>query len=341
MAELRLERISKSFGAVRAVRDLDLVLADGEFLVLLGPTGAGKTTTLRLVAGLETPDRGGIHIGGVEVTRLPPAARDVAFVFQTFSLYPHMNVRDNLAFPLRAPARRMTEGEIRRRVEEVAELLGIADKLGNRATQLSGGEMQRVAIGRALVREPRLFLMDEPLSSLDAKLRENLRIELKRIQRDLGATILYVTHDQIEATTMADRIGVLEAGELLQLAPPREIYDRPADVRVARRLGSPAVNLLPADRLPELVDRSGVARVGIRPEDVRLGEGAFRARVHQIEPLGADTVVLLDFRDLRLHALTTGRDGLQTGQRLAFDLVRERLLFFDARGHLLDATDTG
>jgi len=341
VAELRFETVSKSFGRIRAVRELEFTLADGEFLVLLGPTGAGKTTTLRLAAGLETPDTGRLFIGGEEVTHRPPAARDVAFVFQTFSLYPHLNVRDNLAFPLRAPARRMAEGEIRKRVEVVAELLGISGKLANRATQLSGGEMQRVAIGRALVRQPRLFLMDEPLSSLDAKLRETLRIELKRIQRDLGATILYVTHDQIEATTMADRIGVLEAGELLQLGPPREIYDRPRDVRVARRLGSPAINLLPADRMAELVPRAGVAKIGIRPEDIRLGRGAFDARVRQIEPLGADTVVLLDFRDARLHALCSGRNGLRTGQEVAFDLARERLLFFDARGRLVDSTDTG
>ncbi len=341
MAELRFEAVSKSFGDLTAVRELTLTLADGEFLVLLGPTGAGKTTTLRLAAGLERPDSGRVFIGGRDVTDWPPAARDVAFIFQTFSLYPHLDVRDNLAFPLRAPARRLGEAEIRRRVEAVAELLGIADKLANWATQLSGGEMQRVAIGRALVREPRLFLMDEPLSSLDAKLRETLRIELKRIQRDLGATILYVTHDQIEATTMADRIGVLEGGELLQLAPPREVYDRPAEVRVARRLGSPAINLLPAALVPELVPASGVARIGIRPEDITLGTGAFRARVRQIEPLGADTVVLLEFRDTGLHALTTGRDGLQTGQQLAFDLARDRLLSFDERGHLLTSTGTG
>ncbi len=340
MAELRLEGISKSFGPIRAVRELTLTVADSEFLVLLGPTGAGKTTTLRLTAGLEHPDAGRIFIGGHDVTDLPPAARDVAFVFQSFSLYPHLDVYDNLAFPLRAPGRRMAETEIRRRVQEVAELLGIAGKLSNRATQLSGGEMQRVALGRALVREPRLFLMDEPLSSLDAKLREALRVELKRIQRDLGATIFYVTHDQIEATSMADRIGVLEEGELLQLAPPREIYERPASERVARRLGSPAINLLPAERLSDFAP-SQAARIGIRPEDVHLGRGALEGEVRQIEPLGADTVVLLGFRDLELHALTQERDGLAPGARVRFGFALERMLLFDREGRRIDASETG
>jgi multiple sugar transport system ATP-binding protein len=221
MAEVRLEGVAKRFGGVPAVEGLDLTIADGELFVLLGPTGAGKTTTLRLVAGLESADQGTISIGDEDVSAWPPAARDVAFVFQHYSLYPHYTVFDNLAFPLRSPLRQHSPAEIRARVEEVARMLRIEAKLENRATRLSGGEMQRVAIGRALVREPSCFLMDEPLSSLDAKLREDLRIELKRIQRELGATILYVTHDQIEALTMADRIGVLEVGRLLQVGPPR------------------------------------------------------------------------------------------------------------------------
>jgi multiple sugar transport system ATP-binding protein len=336
MAELSLRGVTKRFGPVTAVAGLSLDVRDGEFLVLLGPTGAGKTTTLRLVAGLEVPDDGRILIGGIDVTRLPPAARDVAFVFQSFSLYPHLDVYDNLAFPLRAPARRRSEAEIRRRVHEVASLLRLEGKLRNRATTLSGGEMQRVAIGRALVREPQLFLMDEPLSSLDAKLRETLRVELKRIQRDLGATILYVTHDQTEATSMADRIGVLEEGRLLQLASPREIYERPADVRVARRLGSPAINLLRADRLPELAPPPGAARIGVRPEDVRVGEGPFEAQVRQVEPIGADAVVLLAFRDLQLHALIDGCNGLRVGSLVAFGFAPGRTLFFDREGRLLN-----
>src|ERR1700737_498003 len=212
VAEVALVEVSKSYGTVKAVRDLSLSIANGEFVVLLGPTGAGKTTTLRLIAGLERPDRGSVVIQGRVVTNEVPAERDVAFVFQQYSLYPHLTVYDNLAFPLRSPARRIDEKTIRGRVRQVAELMHIEQKLANRATALSGGEMQRVAIGRALVREPAVYLMDEPLSSLDAKLRAELRLELKRIQRELGTTILYVTHDQIEAMTMADRIGVMDDG---------------------------------------------------------------------------------------------------------------------------------
>ena len=212
MADVHIKNVTKSYGDTVAVDGLDLHIADGEFVVLLGPTGAGKTTTLRLIAGLERPDAGTIEIGGHDATALSPAERDTAFVFQQYSLYPHLSVFDNLAFPLRSPARKTGEDQIRRRVEEVARMVRIDHKLANRSTKLSGGEMQRVAIGRALVRKPAIYLMDEPLSSLDAKLRADLRLELKRIQAELGATMLYVTHDQIEAMTMADRIGILADG---------------------------------------------------------------------------------------------------------------------------------
>jgi len=216
MAELRLEGVAKRFGTTQAVQGLNLTVADGEFVVLLGPSGAGKTTTLRLAAGLERPDSGRIHIGGHDVSTLPPALRDVTFVFQQYSLYPHLNVYDNLAFPLRSPLRPCGEDVVRRRVTDVARLLRIDDKLQSPSTKLSGGQMQRVAIGRALVREPAVTLMDEPLSSLDAKLRDDLRLELKRIQQDLGATMLYVTHDQIEAMTLANRSAArLRRGSVL------------------------------------------------------------------------------------------------------------------------------
>src|SRR5690349_18011793 len=271
MADVALRNITKRFGAVEAVRELSLTVNDGEFLVLLGPSGAGKTTTLRLITGLETPDAGSVMIDGRDVTLDPPGSRDIAFVFQQYSLYPHLTVYDNLAFPLRSPARRVPEPIIRKRVEQTAELLHIASKLNNRATRLSGGEMQRVAIGRALVRDPSIYLMDEPLSSLDAKLRAELRLELKRIQLELGATILYVTHDQVEAMTMASRIGVIRDGRLLQLGTPREIYETPVDRYVASRLGTPPINFLPAALIPEVAAPAGTETIGIRTEHIRIG----------------------------------------------------------------------
>src|SRR5882672_4281799 len=270
MADVKLSAVTKRFGDVCAVRDLSLDIADGELMVLLGPTGAGKTTTLRTIAGLERPDAGRVSIDGRDVTAEPPAVRDVAFVFQQYSLYPHLTVYDNLAFPLRSPARRMDEQLVRRRIGQVAELLHIEQKLGNRATALSGGEMQRVAIGRALVREPAVYLMDEPLSSLDAKLRAELRLELKRIQRELGTTILYVTHDQIEAMTMADRIGVMNEGALVQLGTPREIYERPDNTYVASRLGTPTINLIPAELLASAAVPPNARTVGLRTEHIRI-----------------------------------------------------------------------
>ncbi len=330
MAEVALERVAKRFGDVQAVAELSLTVGAGELLVLLGASGAGKTTTLRLVAGLERLDAGTVRIAGRDVSRAAPAERDVAFVFQQYSLYPHYSVYDNLAFPLRSPLRRMAEDAIRRRVGEIAETLRIAHKLDSRATQLSGGEMQRVAIGRALVREPACFLMDEPLSSLDAKLREDLRIELKRIQRELGATILYVTHDQIEAMTLGDRIGVLEAGRLIQVGTPRELYERPASVVVARRLGSPPINLLPAALVGQIVPAA--ATLGVRPEDIRIGTVGLPARVAAVEALGAETVVALDIAGTLLHALISGEADLVPGAGVHLELPRERLIAFDGAG---------
>ena len=333
MAEVTLSGISKSFGSVRAVEDLDFSVGDGELVVLLGPTGAGKTTTLRLVAGLEKPDDGSITIGATDVTAAPPATRDVAFVFQQYSLYPHYTVYDNLAFPLRAPGRNLSREEIDQRVREIADLLRIESKLENRATQLSGGEMQRVAIGRALVRIPSIYLMDEPLSSLDAKLREDLRIELKRIQKDLGATILYVTHDQLEAMTLADRIGVLAQGRLVQIGTPREVYEEPANVYVARRLGSPQINVLPPRALQVDDVPKGAKTLGLRPEDVRLTSEGVTARVLTVENLGVETVVLLQVGEgERLHALLPAGESLAPDIEVKVSLRPGSALFFDSEG---------
>jgi len=332
MADVVLEGVSKSFGEVAAVEELSLGIADGELVVLLGPTGAGKTTTLRLVAGLERPESGRVLIDERDVTTTPPAGRDVTFVFQQYSLYPHYTVYDNLAFPLRSPQRRWPEEEIRARVEEVARILHIESKLKNKATRLSGGEMQRVAIGRALVREPAIYLMDEPLSSLDAKLRAELRVELKRIQQDLGATILYVTHDQIEAMTMADRIGVLAEGRLQQVGPPDEIYRRPRSIHVAMRLGSPQINILPAGSALARAAGSGCDRIGIRPEDLALGSGDVPATVQTVERLGAETIVRLEAEGRTLHALIGPTEAVRAGQETMISAEPHALHCFDRQG---------
>ncbi|GLH76264.1 ABC transporter ATP-binding protein [Bradyrhizobium sp. SSBR45G] len=332
MAETRLVNVSKSFGAKAAVRDLSLTIRDGELVVLLGPTGAGKTTTLRLVAGLETPDSGSVAIGGVDQINATPAARDVTFVFQQYSLYPHLSVYDNLAFPLRSPVRKTPEPEIKRIVGDVAAMLRIEDKLGNRATQLSGGQMQRVAIGRALVRRPAIALLDEPLSSLDAKLRSELRIELKRIQQDLGATMLYVTHDQIEAMTLANRIGVIDQGRLVQVGTPREVYEDPANTYVATRLGSPGINLLPRGLFPDLALPADVATIGARTEHmtVRRAGGGADARVKWIEHLGDQNHLHIMFNDQKIVSLVEPDTELKVGDSVAIEFTRP--LLFDRAG---------
>ena len=339
MAELTLQGVTKTFGDITAVSDLSLDVKDAEFVVLLGPTGAGKTTTLRLIAGLERPDQGTVTIDGRDVTKSAPAERDVAFVFQQYSLYPHYSVFENMAFPLRAPGRKWPESDIKKRVHEIAEMLRIETKLDNRATQLSGGEMQRVSIGRALVRSPRAFLMDEPLSSLDAKLREELRVELKRIQRELGATIVYVTHDQIEAMTLADRIGVLSEGRIVQIGPPREIYETPSNIYAAQRLGSPRINLLPPDLLGVGDAPAGATVAGIRPEDVELHrDGGIPAEVLAVEHLGVETVVLMKAGDEQLHALLGAHAPLVQGDTTHVGVRSGGAMFFDGSGDRVDGT---
>jgi multiple sugar transport system ATP-binding protein len=327
MAEVSLRKAGKSFGKDIALADVTMTVPDGSFVVLLGPTGAGKTTTLRLISGLERPDSGDILINGRSVLGATPAQRDVAMVFQQYSLYPHMTVRDNLAFPLRSPILRTPEDEIRRKVAEVAEVLRISGKLDNKATTLSGGEMQRVSIGRALVRDPSIYLMDEPLSSLDAKLRADLRVELKSIQADLGATFLYVTHDQIEAMTMATHIGVLDRGRLVQFGSPRDIYENPINLYVAGRLGIPRLNVLPANVFGGAP--YGAMTIGLRPEHMSQGAGK-PASVTRVEHLGDQTRLHLNLQGHDIVTLTDVHTGLEPGDHVA--IQPRNPLFFDASG---------
>lgn len=327
MAEVVLENVTKTFGTQVALDNVSLTVPHGSFVVLLGPTGAGKTTTLRMVSGLDHPDSGEVYIGGQPMRGLTPAQRNVAMVFQQYSLYPHLTVRQNLEFPLKSPLLKTPPDEIARKVKAIAEVLQISHKLDNKATALSGGEMQRVSIGRALVRNPRIYLMDEPLSSLDAKLRADLRIELKRIQADSGATLLYVTHDQIEAMTMATHVGVLHHGKLVQFGSPREVYENPVSVYAATRLGQPRINFLPADIFPAAP--RGAVTIGLRPEHVAQGVGE-DSLVTRVEHLGDQTRLHLSFRNHDLVTVTDAHTGLRSG-----DIVKiqpDKPLYFDADG---------
>jgi multiple sugar transport system ATP-binding protein len=324
MASVTLEGIHKIYqqgGKTHvAVHDIDLHIADGEFVVLVGPSGCGKSTTLRMIAGLETVSAGRLLIGDRDVTNVPPKDRDIAMVFQNYALYPHMTAYENMAFALKL--RRAPRSEVDARVREAAAMLGIGDLLDRTPRSMSGGQRQRVALGRAIVRQPQVFLFDEPLSNLDAKLRTQMRREIARLHRQLGVTMIYVTHDQVEAMTLGDRIAVLDGGRLQQVDTPAELYDRPRNTFVASFIGSPAMNLIPGTIVPgalpcfratdsdywlalgepwterPFVRVGGAATLGIRPEDVRLASGAptdehnvARARVELVEPLGSETVV--------------------------------------------------
>ena len=306
MARVEYDDVWKQFGPqdAPAVRGLSLDIADGELLVLLGPSGCGKTTALRMLAGLEEPDRGDIRIAGTSVVGREPKDRDVALVFQSYALYPHLSARENIRYPLKL--RKLSRAEQDTRVDHVADMLGIAHLLPRRPAHLSGGEQQRVALARAIVREPRVFLMDEPLSNLDAKLRVHTRTELKTLQRDLGTTMVFVTHDQAEAMSLANRIAILSAGKLQQIGTPDEVYDHPANLFVAEFIGSPPMNLLEVThdgdtlvaaggwRLPAPLARArsaGELTVGLRPEAIAIGAAGQAAEVVAVEPLGSEVIV--------------------------------------------------
>ena len=347
MSELILQNVSKSFGTITALKDVSITVNDNEFFVLLGPTGAGKSTTLRVICGLEKPDSGHVLLDGEVCDDLTPSDRDVAIVFQQYSLYPTMTVYENMAFPLMAPGRKLPKDEIKVKIEEAAGKLRITHLLDRKTGQLSGGEMQRVSIGRAIVRRPRVFLMDEPLSNLDAKLREALRAELKHLQKEEGVTTLYVTHDQIEALTMADRIGVLNRGKLVQVGTPEDIYDRPANTYVAKLVGSPRINLIPGKAtngklsidilgieisLGTKVD-NGILEVGIRPENVYITpKGKYTGQIILTEPLGAETVIHIRCGDGEVVSMLSGLVQLKPGNQVNFDIDNTHFHLFNKLG---------
>jgi multiple sugar transport system ATP-binding protein len=347
VAHIELRNITKTYGSKTALKGLDLDVKDGQFFVLLGATGAGKTTTLRIVAGLEKPTEGTVLIDGVDMSDWGAAERDVALVLQQYSLYPRYTVRENLEFPLKSKVRRAEPAEIAARVDRVAATLRITHLLDRKTDKLSGGEMQRVSIGRAIVRKPRVFLMDEPLSALDAKLREALRTELKNLQMNLGATFLFVTHDQVEAMSMGDRIGVLDNGRLVQVGTPAEVYSNPKNTFVARSVGSPPMNLLPGSvagdqavteagfSLPfaSSANGAGAGRLltfGIRPEDMFLDSGATaHAQVHDIENHGVEKIVTLRVGDEFVRLTASAREKLAIDEQVRFSWNPEKVVLFD------------
>ena len=347
MAEIRVSGLNKQFGDFCAVRDTSFTVHDGEFFVMLGPSGCGKTTTLRMIAGLEMPSSGKIELDGQDVTWRRAAMRDIAFVFQLFALYPHMNVRKNISFPLRIQG--MARKEIRRRVEDVADMLRITHLLNKPVGGLSSGDRQRVALGRAIVRRAKAFLFDEPLGALDAEFRDLMREELRRLHDRIGATSVYVTHDQIEAMSMADRICVMDGGEVLQVGTPMEIYNRPATMFIAGFIGSPAMNFVKASgrldkgakkiringaelEMPELLDGFGgdEAVAGIRPEHISLSsDGPLHGRVFAVEYTGASQLVTVDTSAGRVKVRTDNRVRVSMDENVRLAFSPGRIIVFD------------
>lgn len=361
MANVVLDKISKHFGSVHAVREVSLDIADGEFLVLIGPSGCGKSTTLRMVAGLEPVTSGDIMFDGQVVNRLPPKHRDIAMVFQSYALYPHMTVAQNMAFGLRLKG--FAKDDIRERVQSAADLLNIRELLARKPRELSGGQRQRVAMGRAIVRDPRAFLFDEPLSNLDAALRAQMRVEIKRLHQQLKSTIIYVTHDQIEAMTLADRVVLMRDGEIVQVGPPMEVYDRPATKFAAGFIGAPKMNFMPgrivqdpSDGMAVDVDGRFKLRVpaerreaygpfvgkpielGLRPESLSVGvangpnSGQFEADVDVVEPMGSEALVFFRLGDLEVAAKCDPHDSPRPNEKVPFTADMSKM-------HLIDPSD--
>lgn len=355
MATVCMVNLTKYFGRVGAVKDLNLVAEDKRFLTLLGPSGCGKSTTLNMIAGLEAPTDGEIYLDDVLINKVPPAYRNVAMVFQTYALYPHMNVWNNLAFALKI--HKEPKGVIEKKVREAATMLGIADLLDRRPRELSGGQRQRVALGRAIVREPKVFLLDEPLSNLDAALRLQMRAELKLLFERLQATVIYVTHDQAEAMTMSDKVAILKDGALQQVGSPLEIYYKPVNKFVAGFVGSPSMNLLDctlraegeaifirtADFELSLHELTSVSRLkshfgkelvlGIRPEDLHLdaneNSSTIRGRAAVVEHLGSDTIILLDTGSQMLTLVAPGSATVRSGENLPVRVDMDAIYLFE------------
>ena len=357
MADVSLRRIVKTYGKTPVIHGLDLEIADGEFVVLVGPSGCGKSTTLRMIAGLEEIDGGEIRIGGRAVNTLEPKDRNIAMVFQNYAIYPHMTVRKNIGFGLRTA--RLAQAEKDKKVEEAGKILGLTPYLDRRPSELSGGQRQRVAIGRAMVRDPAVFLFDEPLSNLDAQLRGQMRLEIKKLHQRLGSTIVFVTHDQVEAMTLADRIVVMRDGHILQVGSPAELYHKPANVFTARFIGSPPMNLLPGQvtsaggRPAVALDGGGTAPLpataaanavagrrvllGVRPDDLAAVDGdapadglLIQAAVSVVEPLGPETLLHVDAGGTAVVGTAPGRRPLQAGQPVRLAAANDTLHLFDA-----------
>jgi len=330
MADVTFDSVAKRYGDVSVIESLDLHIDDGELMVLVGPSGCGKSTALRMIAGLEDISGGTISIGDRVVNHVAPKDRDIAMVFQSYALYPHMTARENLEFGLRM--RGVPREEMRRRVGDAASILGIEHLLERRPKDLSGGQRQRVAVGRAIVRKPAVFLFDEPLSNLDAKLRVQMRAEITRLQQTLGTTSVYVTHDQVEAMTMGHRITVLREGKIQQVGTPGEVYDHPANVFVAQFIGTPPMNLLRGSLAEAIAKRPNVI-VGIRPEHLRLGDG-IPATIDMVEPIGHETIVYATADGEKLVAIFDPHEAPRAGAQVSFTVDPARLHLFDAQSEM-------
>ncbi|WP_269582850.1 ABC transporter ATP-binding protein [Roseibium sp. Sym1] len=332
MTALTLTNVNKSFGAVHVLKDINLDVEDGEFVVFVGPSGCGKSTLLRVIAGLEDVSSGDVRIGGETVNTTPPSKRGIAMVFQSYALYPHLNVRNNMTLALKQE--RQSKEVIEQRVAEATRMLNLEDYLDRYPSELSGGQRQRVAIGRAIVRHPKLFLFDEPLSNLDAALRMNTRLEIANLHRQLKTSMIYVTHDQSEAMTLADKIVVLKDGRVEQVGSPMELYNNPVNRFVAGFLGSPAMNFLPAG----LVSEGDTRILGVRPEDLVLSaDGPLKATVQHVEQLGGDTNVIAMVNDHQVTARLFGQHAVEPGAELSFGIAEGKSYYFDKDGARLSA----